>query len=348
MLVGAADHYIRRLTDEPKWDAVSNGASQYQYVWMWGGNGSSATYNLGSNGATATSVQLQYPEGMWLDTTHNALYVADQGNNVIRKIDLSVATPTISTVAGTGIACAPATASCGDGGAATSAQLNEPTGITGDASTNPPTLYVADYGDNKIRKVDSSGNISTIAGDGTADSTGNDDTAAAAAEVNGPYGITLSGSTLYFTENGSWLVRKITLGNAHIFKVAGTKNSACNSITNACGDGGSAKNATLYYPTTVIVDGSGRIVVDDWSDGRVRRFSDGGNISTIVGGGGGSIGGFGGAVGYRGDQGGAIGSYADPGGLAVGADGSLYVGTGGLVTTNIYGNGFRIRKVYVP
>jgi hypothetical protein len=208
-------------------------------------------------------------------------------------------------------------------------------------------LYIADYGDNKIRKVDSSGNISTIAGDGTAATTSGSGVAANA-ELDGPYGITLSGSNLYFTENTGHVVRKITVGNGAISTVAGTADAGCASITNACGDGAAATGATLYFPTTVIVDSSNRILVSDWSDGRVRRFADGGNISTIVGGGGGSIGGLGGAFGYRGDYGGAIGAYADPGGLALGSDGSLYVGTGGLVATSIYGNGFRIRKVYVP
>jgi trimeric autotransporter adhesin len=141
------------------------------------GNGT-AGY-LGDSGA-ATSAELNAPYGVAVDTSGN-IYIADTSNNRIRKVTAS--TGKISTVAGNGTY-----GYSGDGAAATSAELYLPTGVAVDASDN---IYIADFGNNRIRMVTfSTGVISTIAGSGTAGFTG-DGNSATAAELNGPAGVAL-------------------------------------------------------------------------------------------------------------------------------------------------------------
>src|SRR5439155_25710317 len=121
------------------------------------GNGSPT---LSGDGGPATSALLSLPRGVAVDPDDN-LYVADTGNNVVRKV-----TPAgvISSVAGTGAA-----GSAGDGGAATAATLSGPQGVAVDGAGN---LYISDTTNNKVRKVDASGFITTYAGTGVAGSTG--------------------------------------------------------------------------------------------------------------------------------------------------------------------------------
>jgi hypothetical protein len=107
------------------------------------------------DGGAATLAQLSDPWGVALDAAGN-LYIADRINHRIRKVDAS---GTISTVAGNGTA-----GFSGDGGDATLAQLSDPRGVALDAAGN---LYIADLSNNRIRKVDASGTISTVAGNGT-------------------------------------------------------------------------------------------------------------------------------------------------------------------------------------
>ena len=113
------------------------------------------TAGFSGDGGAATSAQLNLPTGVAFDSAGN-LFIADRLNHRIRKVDTS---GNITTVAGNGTA-----GFSGDGGAATSAQLFQPNGLTFDSSGN---LFIADTLNNRIRKVDTSGNITTVAGTGT-------------------------------------------------------------------------------------------------------------------------------------------------------------------------------------
>ncbi|HEY9855865.1 MAG TPA: IPT/TIG domain-containing protein [Stenomitos sp.] len=153
--------------------------------------------SLGDNGP-ATSAKLYSPQGMVVDAAGN-VYIADANQYRVRKVDPS---GIITTVAGTGTA-----GSGGDGGQATMAQLSSPWGLAMDAAGN---LYISESVGHRIRRVDPSGIISTVAGTGTAGYSG-DNGAAASAQFNAPRGIALGnfGSTLSVVDTGNNRIRKV-------------------------------------------------------------------------------------------------------------------------------------------
>ena len=143
---------------------------------------------LGPEGVPATSIHINQPGATAVDGAGN-LYIADPGNNRIRKVDAS---GTITTVAGNGT---PDFA--GDGGPASSAQLYYPTSVAVDGAGN---LFIADYGNHRIRKVDASGTITTVAGNGTPGFAG-DGGPASSAQLNYPYGVAVDGAgNLYIAD----------------------------------------------------------------------------------------------------------------------------------------------------
>lgn len=152
----------------------------------------------GDNGP-ATSAYLADPFGIAIDSSGN-LYIADALNNVIRKITSG---GTISTVAGNHAASA---GYSGDGGPATSAQLNQPYGVAVDSSGN---IYIADTFNNVVRKVSTNGTITTMAGTGTAGYTG-DGGLPTSAELNQPYGVGVDSSgDLYIADYGNNVIREV-------------------------------------------------------------------------------------------------------------------------------------------
>jgi sugar lactone lactonase YvrE len=166
------------------------------------GNG---TNGYSGDGGAATSAKLNTPNDVYVDAANN-LYIADKSNHAIRKVDAS---GTITTVAGIGGSLNYGFS--GDGGQATAAKLDRPQSISGDASGN---LYISDYGNNRIRKVSSSGVITTIAGNGQSAAMGDgpafyggDHSAATAAAVGAPYGIFWINSKLYIAATNR--IRKI-------------------------------------------------------------------------------------------------------------------------------------------
>ena len=158
------------------------------------------TYGYSGDGGAATSAQLHAPEGVDLDSYGN-LYIADKGNHRIRKVD--AITGIISTIAGTGSA-----GFSGDGGPATDASFNKPIDVAFDSNDN---IYIADFSNQRIRMVNAStGDISTIAGNGNYGFTG-DGGAATLAQLAYPYGVVLDSSrNVYIADRNNNRIRKLT------------------------------------------------------------------------------------------------------------------------------------------
>jgi len=238
----------------------------------------------------------------WFDSSGN-LYIADSGNNVIRKVN--AISGVITTVAGNGFGAGGAnvgTASSGgysgDGGPAASAELYYPLDVAFDPMDN---LYIADAGNNVIRKVDGqTGIISTFAGNGTNPTTGassawgvsggysGDGGPATAAELTWPSAITFDRSgNLYIADSGNHVIRKVDANTGIISTVAGNGFGARAFQTGGgvfSGDGGLATSAELNYPTAIAVDDSGNLYIADTSNTVVRKVdSQTGIITTIAG-----------------------------------------------------------------
>jgi PKD repeat protein len=212
------------------------------------------------DGGQATSAQLNNPSDVAVDAQGN-LYIADTQNHKIRKVSGGI----ITTVAGTGTA-----GPLGDGGQATSAQLNKPSDVAVDAQGN---LYIADYNNNRIRKV-SGGIITTVAGTGTAGPLG-DGGQATSAQLNDPEGVAVDAQgDLYIADAGNHKIRKVSGGV--ITTVAGTGTAGF------FGDGGQATSAQLQFPDGVEADAQGNLYIADTSNSRVRKVS-GGVITTVAG-----------------------------------------------------------------
>ncbi|KAF0982392.1 hypothetical protein FDP41_011322 [Naegleria fowleri] len=191
---------------------------------------------------------------------------ADFDNHRVRKIDSQ--TGLMSTIAGTG-----STNYNGDNQLATSANLNHPIGIFVSLSGS---IYIAEYGNHRIRKIETNGLISTIAGTGVAGSSG-DYGPAISAQINSPICVyEHSNGEVYLCDSFSHKIRKI-FTNGTIVTIAGT------GIGGALGDGGLATDAQLYQPSQVYVNASGDILIMDRLNHRLRHIDTQGIISTIAG-----------------------------------------------------------------
>ena len=223
------------------------------------------------DGGQAVSASLANPIGIAVDSKGN-LYIADQCNNRVRKVD---PTGVITTVAGSGNSqgiCGTGTGGySGDGGAATAAQLNGPTHVAVDSAGN---LYITDSGNQVIRKVNTTGIISTYAGGGTA-SPGNGGPATSAYLSTLVGGLAVDALGNLYVADGNSMIREVTPGGT-ITTVAGTINSGYS------GDGGSATQATLSNPADVAVDSSGNLYIADTANCVIRKVS-GGIITTVAG-----------------------------------------------------------------
>lgn len=254
-----------------------------------------------------------FPWGITVDPSGN-LYIADETSSNIFKVTSSGA---ISAVAGSG-----KSGFSGDGGLATSAQLYLPTSVAIDSAGN---LYLADARNNRIRKVNTSGLISTIAGNGTAGYSG-DGGAATSAELNDPFGVAVDSiGNLYVVDDGNNRIRKVSASGL-ITTVAG------NGTAGFSGDGGPATAAELTFGAnevvaSVAVDSQGNLYIADAGNYRVRKVNTAGVISTVAGSGWGSV--------ISGDGGAATAATIAPGAVAVDSAGNLYI------TNNV----FRISKI---
>lgn len=250
------------------------------------------------NGGPATAAKINQPTGVAVDDTGN-IYFTDDGNNMIRKINTA---GIISTIAGTGTA-----GYFGDLGLAVNAQLNGPSGVAIDRKGN---VYIADVYNHAVRKIDTGGRITTIAGDGSPGYSGNG-YSALIASLNFPKGIAVdSTGNIYVVDQGNSCVRRINTGG-YIYAYAGTDTMGY------AGDGSYGYKAKLSAPTEVAPDRSGNVYIADFNNHVVRKMTASGFISTYAGSG---------TSGYSGDGGNArMANMAGPYGVAVSNTGRLYI-----------------------
>ncbi len=260
-----------------------------------------AGVGIGDNGP-ATGAGVYSPRGVAFDTAGN-LYYADYYLDRIRRID---GAGTITTIAGPG-----SDYFCGDGGPATSACLYRPIGI----AAHSGSIYIADYGNHRIRKVASDGTITTVAGNGEQAFAG-DGGAATSAKLNRPQAVAMGpDGSLYIADTANYRVRRVSTGGV-ITTFAG------NGTRGFSGDGGPATSARLDWPSGIVLDPAGNLYIADGFSHRVRKVAAGTNVITTVAGNG--------TPGFLGDGGAATDAQLNyVTGVALDAQGNLYIADNG-------------------
>ena len=256
------------------------------------------TAGFAGDGNTALNAYFNHPLGVAVDTAGN-VFIADSNNNAIRKVDT---TGKVSSIAGnTGSA-----GYGGDGGPAISGYLNLPNAVVLDSAGN---LYIADTGNNRIRKISASGTLTSVAGNNFPAYAG-DGGPAVVAELNHPEGVAVdTAGNVYIADTFNNVIRKVSGGIITTF--AGT------AVAGFSGDGAAAKLAKLNHPEGVAVDASGNVYIADSFNNRIRRVGTNGVITTIAGTG---------VAGFGGD--GLLATDAlmrFPSGVAVDPSGKIYI-----------------------
>lgn len=281
------------------------------------------TAGAAGDGGAATAAQVSAPYGMAYYAPSNSLYIADQGNSKVRRINLT--TGIITTIAGTG------TAGYTGEGTATAVRLNQPSGVAVDAAGN---VLIADASNNRIRRVTPAGVISTIVGNGFGGFFG-DGGLATNASINGPRSLAVDASgNIVFSDANNQRVRYVASPSTTIRSIAGNgtagyladgvvatttringprgvafdaagdiyiadmTNSRIRKVTMSTltistvagtgsagplGDGGAATSAQVNLPTGVTFDAAGNLIISDVSNNKIRMVNGAGTISTIVG-----------------------------------------------------------------
>lgn len=262
------------------------------------------------DGGQATAATLNNPTGVIFDASGN-LYIADKNNNAVRKVSTA---GVITTFAGTGIA-----GFSGDNGQATSATLNLPNRLSTDTLGN---IYISDYLNSRIRKVATTGIITTVAGHIRQGFSG-DGFQAVLAQIYWPVGITFDkAQNMYIVDNGNFCIRKVTTTGI-ISSPIGTPQ-----VNGFSGDGGAATSAQFQNMIGVSVDANSNIFIGDAGNNRIRKVTTAGIISTSVGTG---------VSGFSGDAGQATAAQINtPSGTVFNASGNLFI-------SDHYN--YRIRKV---
>jgi len=248
----------------------------------------------GSADGTNNAARFYDPFGVAVDGAGN-VYVADTGNNTIRKITSSGVVTTLAGLAGT---------IGGADGTNSAARFNGPSGVAVDSSGN---VYVADNYNHTIRKITPAGAVTTLAGlsgvPGGADGTNS------VARFNTPFGVAVDGSgNVYVGDNGNSTIRKITPAGA-VTTLAGLSG-------NLGIDDGTGKAARFDYPRGVAVDGSGNVYVADYYNYTIRKVTPAGAVTTLAGL----------AQTYGSDDGtGSAARFDYPQGVAVDSSGNVYV-----------------------
>jgi uncharacterized protein (TIGR03437 family) len=238
------------------------------------------------------------PQDIWINKDGTVL-IADTGNSAIRKVATD---GTISTVSGTGQTAAIAQ---GDD-VATKLPMIAPFGVTADGSGN---IFIAEYGTNRIRKVDTTGKITTAIGDGNQGFAG-DGGPTNKVQMSGPTAVAVDSSgNIYFADSRNNRIRKLAGGN--VTTVAG------NGLVSYSGDGGLAAKAQLNAPQGVAIDAAGNIYVADTANNVVRKVAANGNIANFAGNA---------SAGSNGDGGAATAAQLNgPQGLAVDSAGNVFI-----------------------
>jgi sugar lactone lactonase YvrE len=278
-----------------------------------------AGYN--GDGKPALSTRLSAPSGLVYDAAGN-LFVADSGNHRIRRIGLD---GTVTTVAGAGVG-----GFSGDGGPAVAAQLNFPRAI-GVAADG--TLYIADTGNNRVRRVTPDGTITTIAGTGVAD-VNTDVLPADQSILSSPAGIALDpGGRVVIADTGNGLVRRIEPDGTLVVIAGVIYNSTYN------GDNQPATAAYLDDPVGLAYDATGNLLIAESDNHRVRRVDAASGLITTVAG-------IGAVYDSRGDGGAAAAAGLNqPVGVAVDAKGVIFVAELGGARVRRIGTDGRISTV---
>ncbi len=249
------------------------------------------------DGGPATAADLDYPHTIGIDGSGN-IYIADNAGPRIRKISTSGIISTIAGGATTGFS--------GDGGPATAAMLGSAFGFAFDRYGN---VFFTDAVNQRIRKIDASGIITTIAGNGSSGFSG-DGGAATAAALNNPHGIAIDSSgNLYVADASNQRIRKIT--------TSGIISTFAGSSGGFSGDGGAATSAQLSLPIDVATDTAGNVYIVDYFNNRIRKVNAAGIISTVGGTG---------IWGYTGDGGAATAArFFALAGIATDRHGNVYI-----------------------
>ena len=267
------------------------------------------THGYTGDSSLAATSELYYPTGVAVDAKGN-IYIADQFNNAVRKIDTS---GIITTIAGNGT-----TGFSGDSGIATAAQLWHPADVGVDSKGN---VYIVDQDNSRVRKVDTFGIITTFAGTGIPGYNG-DSILADTAQLNFPQGIAVDRyGNVFIADFYNSRIRKVDT-TGMITTVAGNGTGGYN------GDNIPAVTAQIYDASAVAIDDTGNIYISDYYNSRIRKVNVAGIITTVTGND---------TAGFRGDGWPAIaGEINYPEGVAVDKNGNIYIAD--------YSNG-RVRKV---
>ena len=274
-----------------------------------------------ANGIPAMQAELYLPSGETVDGAGN-LYIADTLHNMIRMVCGSATSVTISGTTCTGagiittIAGNGAVGYGGDNGPAADSILSSPSGVSLDGAGN---LYIADTGSDVVRMINAAtGNITTVAGDGTAGYRLTDDGGLATlAELDAPQGVTLdSGGNLYIADTYNQRIRRVNAISGIITTVAGDGTAGYRLAD----DGGLATKAELNFPDAVAFDSQGNWYIADSLNNRIRQVNAiTGDITTLAGSG---------VAGYRATDNGGPASAAElyvPSGVAVDPAGNVYI-----------------------
>jgi sugar lactone lactonase YvrE len=305
LVADTGNFVIRRITPAGAVTSVTSGGNGYL-----DGNGSSAAFDG--------------PKGVAVDSAGN-LYVADTGNDVIRKIasngvvtTLAGSPPTANVVNGMAPFLYHPGSADGTGG---SAQFNGPQGVSVDSAGN---VYVADTGNNTVRKITPAGAVTTLAGSppspptkakgssillyNPAGSYGSADGTGSGARFANLFGIAVDGAgNLYVADTGNNTIRKVTPAGA-VATLAGTAVQG--------GDNGTVGAAQFFYPQGAAVDIAGNLYVADSYNHAIRKITPGGSVTTLAG-----------TVGMAGSTDGTGGAalFNCPSGVAVDGTGNVYV-----------------------